>query len=119
MEHNGDVYVCDHFVYPEYRLGNIATSSLKDLAGSQQSVAFGIDKRNSLPAQCRRCEWVRLCHGECPKHRLSTTKSGEAGLNSLCAGLRMYYEHMAPYMKKMRSLLEAGKPAADIMDGAL
>lgn len=119
VEHNGDVYVCDHFVYPEYRLGNIATSSLKDLAGSQQSVAFGIDKRNSLPAQCRRCEWVRLCHGECPKHRLSTTKSGEAGLNSLCAGLRMYYEHTAPYMKKMRSLLEAGKPAADIMDGAL
>lgn len=119
VEHNGDVYVCDHFVYPEYRLGNIATSSLKDLAGSQLSVAFGIDKRNSLPAQCRRCEWVRLCHGECPKHRLSTTKSGEAGLNSLCAGLRMYYEHTAPYMKKMRSLLEAGKPAADIMDGAL
>ena len=119
VEHNGDVYVCDHFVYPEYRLGNIATSSLKDLAGSQQSVAFGIDKRNSLPDQCRRCEWVRLCHGECPKHRLSTTKSGEARLNSLCAGLRMYYEHTAPYMKKMRSLLEAGKPAADIMDGAL
>lgn len=119
VEHNGDVYVCDHFVYPEYRLGNIATSSLKDLAGSHQSVAFGIDKRNSLPAQCRRCEWVRLCHGECPKHRLSTTKSGEAGLNSLCAGLGMYYEHTAPYMKKMRSLLEAGKPAADIMDGAL
>ena len=62
---------------------------------------------------------MKLCHGECPKHRLSTTKSGEAGLNSLCAGLRMYYEHTAPYMKKMRSLLEAGKPAADIMDGAL
>ena len=115
VEHNGDVYVCDHFVYPEYRLGNVAMSSLRDMAGSPAALAFGIDKRNSLPSQCRRCEWVHLCNGECPKHRLSHTRTGEEGLNSLCAGLQMYYRHTAPYMKKMRELLEQKRPASDII----
>lgn len=115
VEHNGDVYVCDHFVYPEYKLGNVTTSSLRDMVGSDDAVAFGIAKRNSLPSQCRRCEWLKLCHGECPKHRLSRTKTGEEGLNSLCAGLRMFYKHSAPYMEKMRELLEQKRPPAEVI----
>ena len=115
VEHNGDVYVCDHFVYPEYKLGNIATDSLKDLAGCDGALPFGLEKRNTLPTQCRRCEWVRLCNGECPKHRFSKTKTGEKGLNSLCAGLQMFYRHTYPYMLKMRELLEQKRAPAEIM----
>lgn len=99
VEHNGDVYACDHFVYPEYLLGNVSSSSLRTMMQSDKAVSFGIAKRNSLPSQCRRCEWVHLCNGECPKHRFSKTKTGEEGLNSLCAGLQMFYKHTEPYMK--------------------
>ncbi|MGM9738827.1 MAG: anaerobic sulfatase maturase [Candidatus Cryptobacteroides sp.] len=115
VEHNGDVYVCDHFVYPEYKLGNIAVDNLRDLAGSQEALAFGIEKRNTLPSQCRRCEWVKLCNGECPKHRFAKTKTGEKGLNSLCAGLQLFYRHTYPYMLKMRELLEQKRAPAEIM----
>ena len=115
VEHNGDVYACDHFVYPEYLLGNVSSSSLRTMMQSDKAVSFGIAKRNSLPSQCRRCEWVHLCNGECPKHRFSKTKTGEEGLNSLCAGLQMFYKHTEPYMKKMRELLQQQHPASDIM----
>ena len=115
VEHNGDVYVCDHFVYPEYKLGNIATDNLRDLAGCDGAMAFGIEKRNSLPLQCRRCEWLRLCNGECPKHRFDKAKNGQAGLNSLCAGLQMFYRHSAPAMQKMKELLAQKRAPAEIM----
>ena len=115
VEHNGDVYVCDHFVYPEYKLGNIATDNLRDLAGCDGAMAFGIEKRNSLPLQCRRCEWLRLCNGECPKHRFDKVKNGQAGLNSLCAGLQMFYRHSAPAMQKMKELLAQKRAPAEIM----
>ena len=105
IEHNGDVYMCDHFVYPEYRLGNIHTHSLRDMLTSKEMIRFGIEKRNSLPEKCRRCNWVRICNGECPKHRFSVTDNAEAGLNALCRGYEMFYEHTAADMSRMRQEL--------------
>lgn len=103
IEHNGDVYVCDHFVYPEYRLGNIKEESLRDMLTSEKMIRFGISKRNSLPRQCQICRWVSLCNGECPKHRFTQDDSGEAGLNALCKGYAMFHEHIAPHMMRMRN----------------
>lgn len=115
IEHNGDVYMCDHFVYPEYRLGNITDKSLKEMLTSEEMIRFGISKRNSLPDKCIRCRWVSLCNGECPKHRFSTTDSGETGLSALCRGYEMFHEHTAPYMLRMRQLLYEQKSPALIM----
>lgn len=113
IEHNGDVYACDHFVYPGYRLGNIATDSLAEMMDSPVQTRFGIDKRNTLPSTCRRCEWLKACHGECPKHRFNSNEAGETGLNALCAGYRLFFSHAAPYMGFMRDrLLEQSAPAA-------
>ncbi|MBQ0077159.1 MAG: anaerobic sulfatase-maturation protein [Bacteroidales bacterium] len=113
IEHNGDVYCCDHFVYPEYRLGNIATDSLAELMDSPTQTAFGINKRNALPSVCLKCKWFKACHGECPKHRFSASPSGERGLNALCDGLKLFYEHVAPYMDFMKAcLLKEMSPAA-------
>ncbi|MBQ8422025.1 MAG: SPASM domain-containing protein [Bacteroidales bacterium] len=83
MEHNGDLYPCDNFVYPKYRLGNVLETPLRQLMTSAQQIRFGIEKRNSLPRKCLRCEWLSACHGECPKHRFSRTEAGETGLNVL------------------------------------
>lgn len=115
IEHNGDVYMCDHFVYPEYRLGNIQTDSLKDMLSSERMIRFGIAKRTSLPDKCRSCRWRGLCNGECPKHRFSATDIGEPGLNALCRGYEMFHEHTAPYMIRMRQLLSEKKSPAMIM----
>lgn len=115
IEHNGDVYMCDHFVYPEYKLGNIATDSLRDMLTSERMIRFGIAKRTSLPDKCRSCRWRGLCNGECPKHRFSATDSGEPGLNALCRGYEMFHEHTAPYMVRMRQLLSEKKSPALIM----
>lgn len=105
IEHNGDVYMCDHFVYPEFRLGNILDRSLKEMLTSAEMIRFGISKRNSLPPKCLRCQWVQLCNGECPKHRFTTTDDREPGLNTLCRGYEMLYSHTAPHMKRMRDFL--------------
>lgn len=105
IEHNGDVYMCDHFVYPEFKLGNIREKSLKEMLTSAEMIRFGISKRNSLPVKCLSCQWVRLCNGECPKHRFSVTEDGQEGLNALCRGYEMFYSHTAPYMKRMRDYL--------------
>ncbi|MBR0029448.1 MAG: SPASM domain-containing protein, partial [Bacteroidales bacterium] len=115
VEHNGDVYACDHFVYPKYLLGNIYRDSLKEMMSSPAQVRFGIDKRNSLPRKCLRCEAFQLCHGGCPKHRFNTTDTGQTGLNALCEGYKMFFTRSAPAMKKMRELLEEGKAPALIM----
>ena len=105
IEHNGDVYMCDHFVYPEFKLGNIREKSLKEMLTSAEMIRFGISKRNSLPVKCLSCQWVRLCNGECPKHRFSVTEDGQEGLNALCRGYEMFYSHTAPHMKRMRDYL--------------
>lgn len=102
MEHNGNVYSCDHFVYPEYLLGNIKTKGLVEMMYSERQTKFGHDKYDTLPRQCKECRWLFACNGECPKNRLLNTKDGESGLNYLCEGYQMYFEHVAPVMEHMR-----------------
>ena len=94
VEHNGDVYSCDHYVYPEYLLGNINTTHLGKLAYSDMQMRFGFAKRDTLPGYCRACPHLKLCWGECPKNRLVRTPDGETGLNYLCPGMKMFYEHI-------------------------
>ena len=115
IEHNGDMYPCDHFVYTDRILGNIADTPIREMMESQKMVAFGIDKRNTLPRVCRRCEYLNLCHGECPKHRFNMTDKGEIGLNALCYGYKMFFSHTERPMKIMKSLLTEGKAPAGVM----
>ncbi len=116
MEHNGDVYACDHYVYPEYKLGNLLNQSLGDMVNGAQQKKFGADKRDTLPRYCRECPVRFACHGECPKHRFIRTPDGEPGLNYLCAGYRRFFTHADPFMRRMADLLRCGHPAAGIMD---
>ncbi len=116
MEHNGDLYACDHYVYPEYKLGNINSTSLADMATSEQIEKFGNDKRDTLPQQCMKCDYLRQCWGECPKHRFLQTQDGEEGLNYLCAGLMTFFAHANPYYDRILGLLQQKKPASLIMD---
>ncbi|SCV01827.1 regulator of arylsulfatase activity [Cupriavidus necator] len=114
VEHNGDVYACDHYVYPAYRLGNISTTSLAQMIESPAQHAFGQDKLSSLPGQCRKCKMLKGCWGGCPKHRFTTTQDGEPGLNYLCEGYYGFFGHVAPYLRTMADLLRAGRSASDI-----
>jgi len=115
MEHNGDVYTCDHFVYPDYHLGNIHETPLTAMVGTPRQREFGMKKKSELPRQCRECHFYFACHGECPKHRFLKTADGEPGLNWLCEGYRAFMTHIDPYMRQMAQLLRSGRPAADIM----
>jgi uncharacterized protein len=115
MEHTGDLYSCDHFVYPENKLGNIMETALEKLVDSPEQHAFGEAKLNSLPKMCRTCEVRFACNGECPKHRFLTTPDGETGLNYLCAGYKHFFKHVDPYMQFMAGELRAGRPPANIM----
>jgi len=101
MEHNGDVYACDHYVYPEYKLGNIGGQRLIDMALSPGQENFGYGKDRSLPGKCRQCRYLFACSGECPKNRLLKTETGELGLNYLCNGLYNYFTHIDPYIRKI------------------
>lgn len=116
MEHNGDVYSCDHFVFPEYKLGNIHEQSLVEMMYSERQRRFGRAKADSLPTQCRECQWLNACHGECPRNRFIRTANGEPGLNYLCGGYRQYFSHVVPYMDVMKRLLGEKRPPAEIMD---
>jgi len=115
MEHNGDVYTCDHFVYPEFHLGNIHETPLTAMMETPEQREFGLKKKTGLPTQCRQCQFLFACHGECPKHRFLKTDTGEPGLNWLCEGYKSFMTHIDPYMQQMAQLLRAGRPAADIM----
>lgn len=115
MEHTGDVYSCDHFVYPENKLGNIMDLSLAGMVGSDKQRKFGTDKRDSLPQYCRECDVRFACNGECPKHRFVRTPDGEPGLNYLCAGYKAFFHHIGPYMKFMVGELQAGRAPANVM----
>jgi len=115
MEHNGDLYACDHYVYPKYKLGNIAETPMRQLVDSQQQRLFGTDKRDTLPKFCRQCDVRFACNGECPKHRFLTAPDGEYGLNYLCAGYKKFFHHIDPYMTVMARLLNEGRAAAEIM----
>ena len=116
VEHNGDVYSCDHFMYPDYRLGNLQQDNPMAMANSPQQQVFGQAKSASLPAYCRSCDYRAACHGECPKNRFATTPDGEAGLNYLCAGYKKYFRHIAPAMNGMVQLISHDLPASMIMD---
>jgi uncharacterized protein len=94
VEHDGEVFSCDHYVNPEYRVGNIAQTHWGDMAYSERQQKFGFAKRDTLPGYCRQCPHLKLCWGECPKNRLVRTPSGEAGLNYLCPGLKRFYAHI-------------------------
>lgn len=115
VEHNGDVFPCDHFVYEKYKLGNIKESSLEEIVSSVKMKEFGIDKRNALPSKCLKCKYYFVCHGECPKHRFNKSDKGEEGLNSLCDGLYYFFSHVEPYMEKMKAMFFEGKEVKNVM----
>ena len=115
MEYNGDVYSCDHFVFPRHRLGNIHTHTLPQMLYGPQQTAFSRLKRDALPRQCRQCPWLKACHGECPRLRFLRTADGEPGLNFLCTGYQRYFSHVAPYMDFMAQALRNDQPASIIM----
>ncbi len=115
LEHNGDVYSCDHFVDPAHRLGNICETPLAELLESPALLEFGRNKRDRLPSNCRRCDVLDLCNGGCPKDRLEQTAQGEDGLNYLCAGLKQFYTHSRPYLQSLAWHRRSGEPMANFM----
>jgi len=115
LEHNGDLYSCDHYVAPEYRLGNIMQDSIQTLLNSEKQKSFGRGKTKMLPQYCRKCEFLFTCHGECPKNRVPATPDGEPDLNWLCEGYKAFFAHTRVYMETMAALLRSGKTADEIM----
>jgi len=115
IEHNGDVYSCDHFVYPEYRLGNILTDDFGKMFGSEQQHEFGAVKETSLPKYCRECDVLFACRGECPKHRFLKTPDGEPGLAYLCAGYKKYFHYIGPYLEAIAQTIRMGYEAEKVM----
>ena len=115
LEHNGDLYSCDHFVEPWYLLGNIKEQSMIDLVASEKQRRFGLDKLNTLPLYCQKCSVRFACHGGCPKNRFIETPDGEPGLNYLCTGYKAFFEHIGQPMRTMAELLRRNRAPADIM----
>ena len=115
LEHTGDLYSCDHFVEPRYKLGNIKEHHMLDLVASQQQRQFGLDKRDTLPRYCLECDVRFACHGGCPKDRFITTPDGEPGLNYLCAGYKDFFHHIDRPMRFMTEQLRRGGAPAEIM----
>jgi uncharacterized protein len=115
IEHNGDLFSCDHFVYPENRLGNIMNTPLSAMVGSPQQVTFGKDKSDTLPRYCIECDVRFICNGECPKHRFLKAPTGESGLNYLCAGYKHFFHHIDPCMRFMATELRHERPPANVM----
>jgi uncharacterized protein len=118
VEHNGDVYSCDHFVYPEHRLGNLLHDDFAAMLGSKQQFKFGVDKRNGLPRECLRCRYYFACRGECPKHRFALSADGEKNKNALCEGYKLFFSHVEPYMMHMAELLSREQAPALVMPWA-
>jgi len=115
LEHNGDVYSCDHFVEPDYRLGNIKETTLQALVTSEKQRRFGQNKYDTLPKYCKECPVLFACYGECPRNRFIRTPDGEDGLNYLCAGYKAFFTHIDTPMKTMADLLRQGRYADEIM----
>jgi len=101
LEHDGSVYSCDHYVYPEYRLGNVQASELSGMVFSRRQVQFGYAKNETLPRYCRQCAYLSDCWGECPKNRIIRTADGEAGLNYLCRGFKLFFAHALPEVERI------------------
>ena len=115
LEHNGDLYSCDHYVYPEYRLGNILETPITEMVYSDFQRKFGQDKADMLPQYCRDCDYHFMCHGECPKHRFLTAPDGEPGLYYLCAGYKHFFAHIDPHMQFMANELRHERAPANLM----
>jgi uncharacterized protein len=115
LEHNGDLYSCDHFVYPQYRLGNLMEHPLGDMVRGPQQAQFGLDKRDTLPKYCRECDVRFACNGECPKHRFTETPEGEDGLNYLCPSYKLFFHHIDAPMRFMAGELQAQRAPANVM----
>jgi uncharacterized protein len=114
LEHNGDLYSCDHYVEPDHLLGNILETPMAEMVSSPQQIAFGQAKRDSLPQYCLDCDVRFACHGGCPRNRFATTPDGEAGLNYLCPSYKAFFGHVDPAMRFMSSLLEEGRAPSEI-----
>ncbi len=119
IEHNGDVYACDHYMYPEYRLGNVLTDDLQEMILSDAQCAFGRAKLDALPEHCRQCPVGPACWGECPKRRFLESPDGQPGLNYLCAGYRRFFAHAAPQLQTIGQLVRAGHRPERIMDSEI
>jgi len=115
LEHNGDLYSCDHFVEPKHLLGNILETPLIDLVASEKQLTFGRDKKETLPRYCRDCEFLRICHGECPKNRFVETPDRDHGLNYLCGGYQAFFKHADTAMRIMADLIRQGRQASEVM----
>lgn len=115
MEFNGDVYSCDHFVFPEYRLGNIRKKTITEMLYGEQQQQFSRLKSQSLPKECKKCEWEFACHGECPRTRFIKDVYGNPGKNYLCEGYRMFFRHIAPYMDFMKKEYMNQRPPSNVM----
>ncbi|MFT5368488.1 MAG: hypothetical protein ACI8V2_003454 [Candidatus Latescibacterota bacterium] len=115
IEHNGDLYSCDHYVYPDYNLGNVHAQSIRELVASPQQRKFGTDKRDTLPQYCQECDYRFACNGGCPKHRFILTPDGEKGLNYFCKGYKAFFKTADPYLRVMAGELSRGRPAAGVM----
>lgn len=116
IEHNGDVYACDHCVYPQYRLGNVMTDALPRMAAKSIKSGFGVTKETALPRWCRECDVLAACQGGCPKHRFANTFDDEPGLHYLCEGYRKFFLHIRKYLRVMAQLLEHGQPVSLVME---
>jgi uncharacterized protein len=116
IEHNGDVYACDHCVYPQYKLGNILSDTFSTMVARSLQSGFGTGKESRLPDWCGECEVLPACHGGCPKHRFETSYNDEPGLQYLCAGYKKFFMHIRKYLRAMATLLEHGLPASRVMD---
>ena len=116
MEFNGDVYTCDHYVFPEFKLGNIYQDTLTNMMYSERQMRFGNNKRDLLTRQCRECDFLFACHGECPRNRFAQSRDGEDGQNYLCAGYYEYFQHVAPYMDFMKYQLQHEQAPANVME---
>jgi uncharacterized protein len=119
MEFNGDVYACDHFVFPEYKLGNLRTHTLAEMMYSEKQQQFGAAKDDALPGRCMQCEYLFACYGECPKNRILPSPSGGPGLNYLCEGYRKFFRHAAPYMDYMKNEILHRRSPANVMHAAI
>lgn len=115
MEYDGDVYSCDHFVFPEYKLGNIRQHTLLEMMYGEKQQEFARLKQGSLPGQCRKCDYLFACNGGCPKDRFAQTDEGEPNLNYLCKGYHQYFKHVKPYMEFMKGELLSGRSPANVM----
>ena len=116
LEHNGDLYSCDHFVEPDHYLGNILKTPMSELMGSEKQKTFGCAKRDTLPNYCRSCEVLHICNGECPKNRFIASPDGEQGLNYLCEGYKAFFKHADRPMQIMAGLLRRGRMAEEVME---